>query len=176
MFPTQDQISAATKANLEASFALYASLSSKTLESVEKLINLNLTAVKASVEESSEATRKILSAKDPQEFLTLISAQAKPNFDKVVAYGGHVATITSGVKAEFTKAAEEQMALIGHKVNELVDHATKSAPAGAEGVLSLAKTALANISNGYEHMTKTAKQAAEAIESNLVVAAAPAKN
>lgn len=176
MFPTQDQISAATKANLETSLALYASLSSKTLESVEKLINLNLTAVKASVEESSEATRKILSAKDPQEFLTLISAQAKPNFDKVVAYGGHVATITNGVKAEFTKAAEEQMAHIGRKVNELVDQATKSAPAGAEGVLNLAKSTLANISNGYEHLTKTAKQAAEAIESNLVIAAAPAKN
>lgn len=176
MFPTQDQISAATKANLEASFALYSSLSSKTLESVEKLINLNLTAAKASVEESSEAARKLFGAKNPQEFLSVVSEHAKPNFDKAVAYGGHVVSITNGVKAEFTKATEEQIAQIGRKVNELVDLATKNAPAGSEGMLNLTKTTLANISNGYEHMTKTAKQAAEAIESNMVVAAAPAKN
>jgi phasin family protein len=176
MFPTQDQISAATKANLEASLALYSSLSSKTLESVEKLISLNLTAAKASMEESSAATRQIFSAKDPQEFLTLVSAQAKPNFDKAVAYGSHVATITNGVKAEFTKAAEEQLAQISRKVNELVEQVAKNAPAGSESVVALAKTTLANAATGYEQMTKAAKQAFETFEANLNVAAAQAKN
>lgn len=176
MFPNQDQISAATKANLEASLALYSTLSSKALESVEKLINLNLAAAKTSMEESSAATRQIFSAKDPQEFLTLVSAQAKPNFDKAVAYGGHVATITNGVKAEFTKAAEEQLAQISRKVNEMVEQATKNAPAGAEGVMAIAKSALVNASSGYEQLTKTAKQAADAFEANLNVIASQAKN
>ncbi len=128
MFPTQDQISVAAKANLEASLVLYSELTGKTLASVEKLINLNLTAVKASMQDSSAATRQILAAKDPQEFFTLIGAQAKPTLDKAIAYGGHLADIASGVQAEFTKAAEAQIAQVQGKLSELAEEAAKNAP------------------------------------------------
>lgn len=167
MFPIQDQISVATKANLEANFALYTSLTNKTLESIEKLIKLNLAAVKASMEESSVATKQIFAAKDPQELITLISAQTKPNFDKALAYGSHLAGIASSTQAEFTKAAETQIAEASRKVNELVEEVAKKAPAGSEGMIAIVKSALGNASTGYEQLTKTTKQAVEALEANM---------
>jgi len=173
MFPIQDQISVTAKANLEANLALYTSLSNKTMESIEKLFSLNLSAVKATMEESSAATRQILAAKDP-----LIAAQTKPNYEKAIAYGGHLANIASSAQAEFTKAAEAQIAQVSRKVSELIEEASRNAPAGSEGMVAVVKTALGNASNGYEQFTKTAKQAVEALEANLNVVAqtAQAKN
>jgi phasin family protein len=167
MFPIQDQISVATKAGLEAQFALFNSLTNKTLESVEKLINLNLAAVKASMEESGVTTRQILAAKDPQEFLSLVTAQTKPNFEKAIAYGSHLANIASSTQAEFTKAAEQQIAAVSSKVNELVEDAARNAPAGAENLIAVVKSAIGNANAGYEQFAKTSKQAAEAVEANL---------
>ncbi|KIF82084.1 TIGR01841 family phasin [Noviherbaspirillum autotrophicum] len=167
MFPIQNQISAATKNSLEAHLALYASLTNKTFESIEKLVTLNITAVKASMEESSVAARQMLAAKDPQEFLAVVTAQSKPALEKAVAYGNHVSGIASSAHAEFVKAAEVQMAAVASKVNELLDEVSKKAPAGTEGVVAMVKTALDNANGGYEQFASTAKQAKEVLEANV---------
>ncbi|HJV51451.1 MAG TPA: phasin family protein [Noviherbaspirillum sp.] len=167
MFPIQDQISVATKNSLEANLAMYAALTNKTLESVEKLVTLNITAVKASMEESSAAARQMLAAKDPQEFLTVVAAQAKPALEKAVAYGNHVTGIATSARAEFVKAAEAQIAALNSKVNDLVDEVTKKAPAGTEGMVTIVKSALGNANNGYEHFASTARQAMEVLETNV---------
>lgn len=166
MFPIQDQISVATKANLEANLALYGELTNKTLESVEKLLNLNLAAARNSMEESQAATRQILAAKDMQEFFSLVAAQAKPNFDKAITYGTHLSSIANSVHAEFTKAAESQLAQISRKVTELVEDAAQKAP-GAEGVLSIVKNAMGNAATTYDQFIKTTKQAAEAVNASV---------
>jgi len=167
MFLTQDQISVAAKANLESGFTLYASLSNQTLQSVEKLITLNLAAAKAAMEESSAATRQLLAARDPQEFMTLVSAQMKPNFDKAVAYGNHVAGIANGSRDVFSKAAEEQVADAQRRLGDMMEQALKSAPAGTESLVAAMKTAFDNASSSYDQMARAGKQAAEVIEANL---------
>jgi len=87
MFAIPEQFSNATKANFESQFALFSSLTNKAFEGVEKFVDLNITAAKASLEESSVATKQLLAAKDPQEFFTLTAAQAQPVAEKAIAYG-----------------------------------------------------------------------------------------
>jgi phasin family protein len=167
MFAIPEQFSNATKANFEAQFALFSTLTSKAFEGVEKLVELNINAAKASMEESSIATRQLLSAKDPQEFLALSAAQAQPTAEKAMSYTRQLAAIAAGTQAEFTKAAETQIAETNRKVISLVDEVTKNAPAGSENVVAAFKTSLGNANAGYEQFTKTTKQAVEAIESNV---------
>jgi hypothetical protein len=83
MFAIPEQFSNATKANFESQFALFSSLTNKAFEGVEKFVDLNITAAKASLEESSVATKQLLAAKDPQEFFTLTAAQAQPSLTAV---------------------------------------------------------------------------------------------
>ncbi|HVK95184.1 MAG TPA: TIGR01841 family phasin [Noviherbaspirillum sp.] len=167
MFAIPEQFSAASKANLEAQFALFAALTAKTFEGVEQIVGLNLNVAKASLEESSAAAKQFLGVKDAQEFLALATAQAQPNAEKALAYGRHLASIASGVQAEFSKAAEEQIAETSRKVLELVEEVTKNAPAGSENAIALVKSAIGNANAGYEQLTKTTKQAVEALEANL---------
>ena len=167
MFAIPEQFSNATKANFESQFALFSSLTNKAFEGVEKFVDLNITAAKASLEESSVATKQLLAAKDPQEFFTLTAAQAQPVAEKAIAYGRHLASIASGTGAEFSKAAESQIAETNRKVISLVDEVSKNAPAGSESAVALFKSALNNANAGYEQFTKGAKQAAETLEANV---------
>ncbi|MCE3262243.1 MAG: Phasin (PHA-granule associated protein) [Pseudoduganella sp.] len=167
MFAIPEQFSNATKASLENQFALFSSLTNKAFEGVEKFVDLNITAAKASLEESSVATKQLLAAKDPQEFFTLSAAQAQPVAEKAIAYGRHLASIASGTSAEFSKAAESQIAETNRKVISLVDEVSKNAPAGSESAVALFKSALNNANAGYEQFSKSAKAAAETFEANV---------
>ena len=162
-----EQFSNATKANFESQFAIFSSLTAKAFESIEKLVELNISTAKASLEEASNSTKQLLSAKDPQEFFQLTAAQAQPKAEKVIAYSRQVAEIAAGTQAEFSKAAEEQIAETNRKVISLVDEVTKNAPAGSENVVAAIKAGIGNANAGYEQLTKSAKQAAQAVETNV---------
>jgi phasin family protein len=167
MFAIPEQFSNATKANFESQFAIFSSLTAKAFEGMEKLVELNLTAAKASLEESSITTRQLLAAKDPQEFFSLTAAQAQPTAEKAMSYSRQVQAIAAGTQAEFTKAAEAQIAETNRKVITLVDEVTKNAPAGSENVVAAIKATIGNANAGYEQLTKTTKQAVEAMETNV---------
>lgn len=167
MFPMQDQVSAAAKSNLSNGFEVYSNLAAKTLEGVEKLITLNLTAVKASMDESAGTAKQLLAAKDSQEFLSLLNAQAKPNLEKAVSYGSHLVNIAVALQSEYSKATETRMAQLASQFTQLFDETGKNAPAGSETFLNFMKATFGNAANGYEQFSKTAKQTVDAMEANL---------
>lgn len=167
MFTVPEQFSAATKANFESQLAMINALTAKAFEGVEKVIQLNINAGRASLEESSATARQLLAAKDAQEFFSLTAAQAQPTAEKAVAYGRHLVGIASTTQAEFAKATESQIAEATRKVSTLVDEVTKNAPAGSENAIAILKSMIGNASAGYEQLTKNAKQAVETIEANV---------
>ena len=172
MFAIPEQFSNATKASLESQFALFSSLTQKTFEGVEKLVDLNINAARATLEESSAVARQLLGAKDPQEFYSVAASQAQPAAEKALSYSRQLASIAAGTGAEFSKAAESQIVEANRKVISLVDEVSKNAPAGSESFVAAVKTAISNANAGYEQISKTTKQAVEAVEANLNAAVA----
>jgi hypothetical protein len=63
MFAIPEQFSNATKANFESQFALFSSLTSKTFEGMEKLVELNINTAKAALENSSATARQLLASR-----------------------------------------------------------------------------------------------------------------
>lgn len=167
MFPMSEQLSAATKSQIESQLALFNALTAKAFDSIEKVIELNVNATKASLDETSATAKQLLAAKDPQEFFSLTAAQAQPSAEKALAYSRHLASIASSTQAEFTKAAEAQIAENNRKVGALVEEIGKSAPAGSENAIAMFKSMMGSANAGYEQLSKTAKQAAETIETNV---------
>ncbi len=167
MFSFQEQFSAATKAHIEAQIEMMNTLTNKTLENIEKVIQLNVTAAKTSLEESNAAIKQLVAAKDAQEFFSLATAQAQPNTEKTLAYGRNLASIASSAQAEISKIAEAQINQTSNQVLALVDEISKNAPAGSENTIAIIKSSVGNASAGYAQLTKTSKQAAETLESNF---------
>jgi phasin family protein len=167
MFTTPEQFANATKASFEAQLSVFTLLGAKSVEAFEQIIDLNINTGKASLEEATAATRQLLAATNPQEFVSLTAAQAQPAAARAIAYGRQLASIASSAQAELTRVAEEQFAETGRKVSAFVDDAAKSAPAGSENVIAIVKSAIGNANAGYEQFSKASKQAAEVVEANI---------
>jgi phasin family protein len=160
---TAEQIAAANKANVETMLEL----SQKAFAGVEKFVELNLQAAKASLEESAEHAKALLSAKDAQEVMALQASLIQPTSEKAVSYGRQVYEIAQSMQAEVAKLAEAQLAGAQEKFGTMVEGALKNAPAGSENAAALVRSAMSAANNAYESVQKAAKQAAGVAEANF---------
>lgn len=154
------------KAAMNAAVAVQGSLFS----GFEKLVDLNLKVIKATLGEVAEQTQQVSELKDPQEAAAYVSSLAQPNSEKAIAYTKHVYDIVSGVSNELIKLTEAQVAEGQQQVSEAIDQLAKNAPTGSESAVALMKSSLATVSTAYDSMNKAAKQAAEVAESNISAA------
>lgn len=163
---TPEQFAAAYKSNIDSLFAL----SNKTFEGIERLVDLNLNVAKASLAESSEKAREVLSLRDPQEVVQFQVSLAQPTAEKFLAYSRHVNEITSATRAELTKFAEAQVAETNKTFSSLIDSASKNAPTGSESGIAILKSAIAAANSAYESLNKAAKQFIDISEANIAAA------
>lgn len=137
----------------------------------EKLVDLNLRVVKATLDEAALTSQQALSLKQPQEAAAVVSSLMQPSAEKAMAYSKHVYDIVAGVQTELTKLAEAQIAAGQQQLTEAVEQLSKNAPTGSESAVALLKSSLATANGAYESLTKATRQAVEVAESNLNAAA-----
>ena len=166
MFATPAQFSEMQKSQLDTLYAL----SHVAFNTTEKLVDLNLAAVKAAMDESAATTQTLLGVKDAQDMLAVGGSIAQPAYHKFVGYSRNVYSIMSSAGAEIRKVVETQIAESNNKAAQFVEFATRNAPAGSEPVVSLFKNAVAAANSAYDTFSKAAKQAIDAAESNLAAA------
>ena len=172
MYVTPEQIQATTKANMEAIL----SLASSQFGTIEKLANLNATAIKAAFEDSIANTRALAGAKDVQEFVNLQSTFAQPAIEKAIAYSKSVYEVATQTNAEFSKLAEQRVAEWNENFASLLDKAVKNAPAGSDVAVTALKQMIAAANSAYDNLTKVARQATEIAEANVATATETVKS
>ncbi len=166
MMTTPAQVAEFQKSQLDALFAL----SHTMVEATEKLVDLNLAAAKALLEESAERTQAMLGVKDVQELVAVGTGYAQPAFEKMVSYNRNVYGIASSASADVTKLFETQIAQSNRQVAEMIEFASKNSPTGAEPAVSMFKSALAAANTAYDTFSKATKQAVDMAESNFSAA------
>jgi phasin family protein len=157
------QVADAAKANVETAVEL----ANTAMVGVEKMIDLQLKAAKASMAQSAEHLKALVSAKDVQELVKVQSAYAMPSMETAVSYANSVYGIMTETGNAFAKMMEAQISSNNEKVVSAVEEFSKSAPAGSEGGVALVKSALTAANAAYETAAKAAKQAAAAVEQNV---------
>lgn len=136
----------------------------------EKLVDLNLKAIKSAIADAADQTQQVSELKDPQEAASYVVAIAQPNAEKAVAYSQDVYAIMNDVSKELIKLTEEQVAESQKKMEEALEQFAKNAPTGFESAIALLKSSFATASNAYDSINKAAKQAAEVAQNNLAAA------
>ena len=134
----------------------------------EKLVDLNLKATKAALEDVAQKSQEVVELKDAQELLAFTSALVRP--EQAVSYGKDVYEILSAVQGDLRQLAEAQLAQGQQQVSDVVEQFARNAPTGSEGAVALLKSSLATATNAYESASKAARQAANAAESNFAAA------
>jgi len=126
---TTYQFSTETKSILEKQFQAFSALSGYLIEATEKINDLNLAVIKASVDESSETAKKLLSVRDHVELLCFMSGQPKIFSERLHFYNQHLAQISTNAKSNIEKVLEEQMIQAKEKVTTMVSGLSKTSSA-----------------------------------------------
>src|ERR1700693_1879354 len=90
----------------KAGFAAISSLLTKAFEGTEKLVELNVQAVKSTLTEHQEILAKAFSVKEPHELFALQASQTQPVIEKAQSYWHHVYEIISSTQGGCATAAE----------------------------------------------------------------------
>jgi len=157
-----EQLTATHKANLQA----LASAGNNAFAGFEKLVELNMAASKAMMDESFATLQSVAGAKDPAELLALQSDALQSAAEKSTSYGKHLVALVTEFGAELTQMAEGNMAQSQKSLSDLVENISRNAPAGSESAMALFKNTVAASQNAIESARKSAKSTLAMAESN----------
>lgn len=161
-----EQISAVQQANL----AIVLGLTSKALEGFEKLVHLNLQAMKSTLAETRETAQKALGAENQQEMLALQASMLPQIGERALSYQRQLVEIGTTTQAEFAKVAAAQYEVHNRRMQELIDNLATSTPAGSETAVGALTSVMTATNKFCEAMFQTAKQAVEVAEQNVSAA------
>ena len=163
MFATPAQFTEIQKGQMDAAIAL----SQTWFDAAERLMELNLAAAKATLEESVERTQALLSVRDVQELLALSGGITQPTLEKAVSYSRKAYSIANGASTEVSRIVDAQIAENNKKVAQLIDFAAKNSPAGSETGVSMLKSAVAAANTTGELRDRLGDIAVSTIESAI---------
>ena len=164
---TPEQFAAAQKANLET----LSGLTNQALQSIEKLVELNLAIAQQSLSDSVNNAKKALEVKDIQQLLAHQAEAVQPIAEKIISYSRHLYELAHETQDNFTKSAEKEFAEGQKKMKALVEEWTSNAPAGSDVAVQAIKQAIASASNVFQTSQKAVKHAVEVAQTNMNTAA-----
>ena len=130
MFSTSQQFSQTAKAMIEAQLGAFTRLAQTAFDAGVCAADLNVDTIKTALAAQTVASNQLFSAKDPVGFLGLALSQSQQSFARAMAYSRQAASLASGTQANFSQAAQLELAESKRKVGDLMEAARK-APAGA---------------------------------------------
>ncbi len=160
---TPDQLMNSVKETQSAMVEMVA----KTIECMEKHLDLNLKAARANLADATEASSQLMSVKDAPEFYATVQAVSQPVLGKATNYSRNVYNINAEAAAEFAKMVESRMAEVNKAMSASINEMSKSAPAGSEGMVAMVKSAFAASNSAFDAINKAAKQVVEMVETNV---------
>lgn len=167
LYPSQEEMSEAQKQNIDAMLKL----SHKAFEGIEKMVDLQLSAARASLQETAEKFQALMSVKDAQDMMAVNKEIATPSAEKALAYSRTIYDIASQTSGEVQRLIDSQISEANKKVVDALEEFAKTAPAGSEAVVAMMKSSLTAASSAYETANKAARQVVEMAERNMKAAA-----
>ena len=142
-----------------------------SLASADQLLRLNLETARATLDQTTRATRELLSVDDPQQLMGLRAKLAQDNMQQAAAYAQSVYAIVSQTQVELAKLFEGQLSRFSKDVSAGADRLGKGVP-GAEMQSAAIKSTLAATSAAMESLNQATRQFAELSEATMKAAAA----
>lgn len=147
-------------------------LSRLSLDSAERVINLQLGFAKSSIAEVTKNARAFAQAKDVQEFLAARASATESTLERVVGYSRDLYEVASDTQTELSRLAEERMATLQQAVAQGVDQAAKSAPAGSDVAVAAMKSSMAAATAAFDTLTKATRHATSFADASVKAASA----
>lgn len=155
----------------KSSFDSLIAMQSTFCQGIEKLIDLNITAWKSSLDDAAQHSERASKLNDVQDSFAFASALFQPAAEKSLSYSKQIYDICTKLQADIARLGEERVEQTRKEFADSIEQLAKTAPAGSESVIAALQSSLASASNAYESVSKLARQATEAANANANAAA-----
>lgn len=167
MFPSIEDL---MKAQSEA-FKASNTVATTAFDGAKRLLELNVQAAKAGMEESNAQLKALMAAKDVKtlnEMLTdLFTQYSKPDSSKAATYVKQVYDISTATGSEVSALIEKQVSTSQKQLLESVEALAKNAPAGSESAVSTLRQSVVAANSAYEQVNQASRQVIEMLEANF---------
>ena len=167
MFPSIEDL---MKAQSEA-FKASNTVATTAFDGAKRLLELNVQAAKAGMEESNAQLKALMAAKDVKtlnEMLTdLFTQYSKPDSSKAATYVKQVYDISTETGGEVSALIEKQVSTSQKQLLESVEALAKNAPAGSESAVNTLRQSVVAANSAYEQVNQASRQVIEMIEANF---------
>ncbi len=137
----------------------------------ERVMKLQLDAVRGMMDDSIKAARALSEARDPQQWGALQQRNIREMLARLKEYSSSVQELVGKTQKEIGELVESRAGAMSAQFQSMVDEMAKSAPPGSEPAFAAMKQTLAAANALADTMSKTAQQFAKSAESAIKVAA-----
>jgi len=145
-------------------------LAQLSMEQGERLMRLQLEAVRGMLDDSMKAARTLMEVRDPQQWGALQQKNAQDVLARMTDYSRSLHEIAGRTQREIGGVFESGLAAANARFRETVDEMAKSAPPGSEPAFAAMKQTIAAAGALADTMTRTAEQFAKSAESAIKAA------
>lgn len=136
----------------------------------ERLMKLQLEAVRGMLDDGMKGAKSLMEARDPQQWGALQQKNMQDMLARLTEYSRNVQDLAGKTQKEIGELVESRTGAMNAQFQGMVDEMAKSAPPGSEAAFAAMKQTLAATNAMADTMTKTAQQFTKSAESAIKVA------
>ncbi|MDQ2820227.1 MAG: phasin family protein [Pseudomonadota bacterium] len=170
MFTNPEQFAAATKTLFDLQMQTFNALTSKAVQGVEQVVNLNISTAKKAFEGTMNAGAQ--ASQDPKAAMAALGEKMKPDMAGAAQYNSQLKVIIDDIQKDFRHAADAHVAEAKSTLTALIYDVTQNVKPGQENAVEIIKSAIDNAFQGYEKVTQATRQAVEVVEQQIAKATA----
>jgi phasin family protein len=134
MYPFPQTIAPAVRTHIDAQTAFLNDMSKSLFSSFQQMCDLNIQLMQTMLEETTLASKHVLSADRQSELLSAATARTQPTTEKLRAYQQHIARLAADSQVELARVTEQHVQNTTRTARALADevarHATEQTERG----------------------------------------------
>ena len=127
MYPFPQNIAPALKTHIDAQTAFLNDMSKSLFSSFQQMCDLNIQLVQTMLEETTLASKHVLSADRQSELLTAATARTQPATEKLRAYQQHIARLAADSQVDMARVTEQHVQNTTRTARALADEVARDA-------------------------------------------------
>jgi phasin family protein len=132
MYPFSQSVNPAVKTHVEAQTAYLNDMSKSMFRTFQQMCDLNIQLVQTMLEESTLASRQLLTADAQSEVLSAAASRAQPATEKLRAYQQHISRLAADSQVEMARVTEQHAQNTARTARALADEVARTASEEAE--------------------------------------------
>jgi phasin family protein len=151
MYPFPQNITPAVRTHVDAQTAFLNDMSKSLFKSFSQMCDLNIQLMQTLIEESTLASKHVLSADRQTELLSAATARAQPTSDKLRAYQQHITRLAADAQVELTRVTEQHVQTTARTARALADEVARDATEQTERSLRAQQDTVRQFTDPFAH-------------------------